>query len=67
MLWSPVALGTRMLLWFGRAGSGNRTRLEHERSHGLGMDARGIVCAEELTLLGFGHGCARNPDCSRMD
>ena len=45
MLWQPYALGTRTLSWFGHGCSGNRMLLEHERYHGLGMDAQATVCS----------------------
>ena len=45
MLWSPYALGTRTLLWFGDGCSRDRLLLEHERNYGLGMDALVTVCS----------------------
>ena len=45
MLWQPYALGTRTLSCFGHGRSGNRMLLEHERYHGLGMDALATVCS----------------------
>ena len=44
MLWQPYALGTRTLSWFGHGRGGNRMLLEHERYHGLGMDAPATLC-----------------------
>ena len=37
---SSYAPGTRTFLWFGHGCTGNRMLAEHERSYGLGMDAR---------------------------
>ena len=45
MLWSPYALGTRTLLWFGHGCSGHRMLLEHERYYGLAMGALVTVCS----------------------
>ena len=45
MLWSSYALRTRTLLWFGHGCSGHRMLSEHERYHGLGMDALVTVCS----------------------
>ena len=55
MLGSPYALGTRTEPWFVHGCWGHRMLLEHERNHGLGMDALVIVC----TTLWFGiqNGC----------
>ena len=39
MLFSPYDFGTRSESWFGHGCCGERMILEHERSHGLGMDA----------------------------
>ena len=44
VLWSPYALGTRTLSWFGHGRCCHRMLLEHERSYGLGMDALVTVC-----------------------
>ena len=61
MLWQKYALGTRTLSWFGHGRIGNRMFLEHERYHGLGMDALASVCSSCLLC--------RDPDkmprCSR--
>ena len=51
MLWSSYALGTRTLLWFGHGCSGHRMVLEHERYHGLGMDALVIVCSWSTNVI----------------
>ena len=51
MLWSPYALGTRTLLWFGHGRSGHRMLLEHERYHGLGMDALVTVCSWNTNVI----------------
>ena len=50
ILWSSYALGTRTLLWFGHGYSGHRMLLEHERYHGLCMDAF-IVCAWSTNVI----------------
>ena len=59
--WQPYALGTRTLSWFGHGRIGNPMLLEHERYHGLGMDALASVCSSCLLC--------RDPDkmprCSR--
>ena len=39
MLFSPYDFGTRSESWFGHGCSFHRMILEHDRSHGLGMDA----------------------------
>ena len=49
MLWSPYALGTRPESWFGHGCSGHRMLLEHDRNHGLGMDALFTVCSWNTT------------------
>ena len=51
MLWSPYALGTRTLLWFGHGCSGNRMLSKHERYYGLGMDALVIVCSRNMNVI----------------
>ena len=51
ILWSSYALGTRTLLWFGHGCSGHRMLLEHERYHGLGMDALVIVCSSNTNVI----------------
>ena len=51
MLWQPYALGTRTLSWFGHGCSGNRMLLEHERYHGLGMDALATVCSWNRNVI----------------
>ena len=51
MLWSPYALGTRTLSWFGHGCSGHRMLLEHERYHGLGTDALVIVCSWNKNVI----------------
>ena len=45
MLVSPDALGTRTEFWFAYGCSCHRMLLEHERSHGLRMDARVTGCS----------------------
>ena len=45
MLWSPQALGTRTLSWFGHGCSGHRMILEQEWNYALGMDALVTVCS----------------------
>ena len=45
MLWSPYALRTRSLLWFGHGCSGHCVLSEHEHYDGLGMDALVTVCS----------------------
>ena len=49
--WQPYALGTRTLLCFGHGRSGNRMLLEHERYHGLGMDAPATVCSWNTNVI----------------
>ena len=56
MVWAwahrqPYALGTRTLSWFGHGCSGNRMLLEHERYHGLGMDALATVCSWNRNVI----------------
>ena len=51
MLWSPYALGTRTELWFWHGCCGHRMLLEHERNHGLGMDALVIVCSWNTNVI----------------
>ena len=51
MLWSPYALRTRTLSWFGHGCSGHRMLFEHERYHGLGMDAPVIVCSRNTNVI----------------
>ena len=51
MLWSSYALRTRTLSWLGHGCSGHRMLFEHERSHGLGMDALVIVCSSNTNVL----------------
>ena len=51
ILWSSYALGTRTLSWFGHGCSGHRMLLEHERYHGLGMDALVIVCFRNTNVI----------------
>ena len=45
VLWSPRALGTQTLVWFGHGCSSDRMLLEHKRYYGLGMDATVTVCS----------------------
>ena len=45
VLWSPHALETRTLFWFGHGVSGHRMLFEHEHSHDLGMTKVIIVWA----------------------
>ena len=49
--WQPYALGTRTLSWFGHGRIGNRMLLEHERYHGLGMDALATVCSWSTNVI----------------
>ena len=49
--WQPYALGTRTLSWFGHGRIGNRMLLEHERYHGLGMDALATVCSWNTNVI----------------
>ena len=49
-LWSPCALGTRTLLWFGHGCSGQHMLLEHERYYGLGMGATVTVCSWNIMV-----------------
>ena len=51
MLWQPYALGTRTLSWFGHGRIANRMLLEHERYHGLGMDALATVCSRNTNVI----------------
>ena len=59
--WQPYALGTRTLSWLGHGHIGNRMLLEHERYHGLGMDALASVCSSCLLCRDPG----KMPRCSR--
>ena len=47
---SSYAPRTRTLSWFGHGCSGHRMLLEHERDHGLGMDALVIVCSRSTNV-----------------
>ena len=49
--------GTWTLFWFGHGCTGERMLLEHDRYHGLGMDALVTVLLGTWTLFWFGHGC----------
>ena len=49
--WQPYALGTRTLSCFGHGCSGNRMLLEHERYHGLGMDALATLCSWNTNVI----------------
>ena len=49
--WQPCALGTRTLSWFGHGRIGNRVLWEHERYHGLGMDALATVCSRNTNVI----------------
>ena len=51
MLWSPYALGTRALLWFGHGCSRHRMLSEHERYSGLSTDALVIVCSSNTNVI----------------
>ena len=51
LFWSPYALGTRMLLWFGHGCSGHRMLLEHERYYGLGMVVLVTVCSWNANVI----------------
>ena len=51
MLWQPYALGTRTLSCFGHGRIGNRMLSEHERYHGLGMDALATVCSWNTNVI----------------
>ena len=57
MLWSSYALAARTLSWFGHAYSCHRMLSEHERYHGLCMDAL-LYALGARTLSWFGHGCS---------
>ena len=59
-LCQPYALGTRTLSWFGHGCSGNRMLSEHERYHGLGMDALQQYALRKRTLSWLGHGRSGN-------
>ena len=50
-LWSSYALRTQTLSWFGHGCSGHRMLLEHERYHGLGMDALVIVFSRSTSAI----------------
>ena len=41
--------------------------IEHERSHGLGMDALAIGCTRTYAFLWFGHGCSGHRMRSNMN
>ena len=43
MHWPPCARGPRTSLWFGQRCTGHRVLVDHERYHGLGMDALATV------------------------
>ena len=49
--WQPYALGTRTLSCFGHGCSGNPMLLEHERHHGLGMDALATLCSWNTNVI----------------
>ena len=49
--WQPCALGTRTLSWFGHGRIANRMLSEHERYHGLGMDALATVCSWNTNVI----------------
>ena len=51
MHWSPYALGTRTLLWFGHGCTGHRMLSTHERYSGLGMDALVTVCSRNTNVI----------------
>ena len=51
VLWSPYALGTASLLWFGHGCSGHRMLWEHERYHDLGMGALVTVCSGNTNVI----------------
>ena len=51
LFWSPYALGTRTLLWFGHGCSGQRMLLEHERYYGLGMVVLVTVCSWNTNVI----------------
>ena len=51
MLWQPYALGTRTLSWFGHGRIANHMLSEHERYHGLGMDALATVCSWNTNVI----------------
>ena len=51
MQWSPYALETRTLLWFGHGCTGHRMLSEHERYYGLGMDAMVTVCLRNTSVI----------------
>ena len=51
VLWSPYALGTRTLLWFGHGCSGHRMLWEHELYYALGMGALFTVCSWNTNFI----------------
>ena len=51
MLRSSYAPGTRVESWFGHGCSDHRMLLEHERNHGLVMDALVIVCSWNRNVI----------------
>ena len=51
MLCSEYALGTRKSLWFGHGCFCQRMLWEHERYHGLGMDALVSVCSGNANVF----------------
>ena len=51
MLWSAYALGTRALLWFGHGCFRQGMLSEHERYHGLGVDALVSVCSRNTNVI----------------
>ena len=61
MHWSPYALETRTLLWFGHGCTGHHMLSKHGHYYGLGMDALVTACSRNAPkLLWFGHGCTGN-------
>ena len=51
MVWQPYALGTRTLSCFGHGRIANHMLSEHERYHGLGMDALATVCSWNTNVI----------------
>ena len=51
MHWSPYALETRTILWFGHGCTSHRMLSKHERYYGLGMDALVTVCSRNTNVI----------------